>query len=180
MTIPKYSIGSTVWWASTNNEAKYIQCPDCFGKKYIKVELADETKTVLTIHCEGCKLGYELPSGLIKTWEAVTSVRTAQITGVELTGEGVEYRAAITPHSSYHLTECDLFDTQEAAQDRANVIAEERTAEEAARYTKKEKPAKSWAWHVAYHRGCLKRAQKDVEYHTSQLDAAKAQAKGAA
>lgn len=177
MIAPKYTIGSIVWWATTETERKYIQCSDCFGKKYIKVELADDDKTVLTIPCEGCTRGYEWPSGLIETWEAVVSVKTASITGVNLDHEGVEYRSATSSTSSYILKEEDLFENEDEAKARAEVIAAERTEAEAARHRNKLKPTKSWAWHVTYHRNCLKRAEKEVEYHTSQMNHAKTLAK---
>ena len=41
----------------------------------------------------------------------------------------------------------------------------------------KEKPARSWAWHVTYHRREIKRAERDLEYHTRALGIAKEKAK---
>jgi hypothetical protein len=174
---PKFNIGSTVWWASTESVQKFIQCSDCFGKKYLKVELADEPPTVLTIPCEGCKRGYREPAGVIETYEAVVNVKEATVTGVDVSGEEVEYRSSISSTASYLLNESDLFESRAEAEARAEVLAAERTEAEAARHRDKAKPTHSWAWHVTYHRGHLKRAQRDVEYHTSQLEYAKSLAK---
>jgi hypothetical protein len=64
-----------------------------------------------------------------------------------------------------------------SAAKRAIDLLEEYQTKETERLAAKEQPKRTWAWNVRYHRGCLKEAQRQIEYHTSKLNAALTHAK---
>ena len=35
--------------------------------------------------------------------------------------------------------------------------------------TSEYKDTRSWAWNATYHRGCIRQAEKDLEYHRAKL-----------
>jgi hypothetical protein len=48
----------------------------------------------------------------------------------------------------------------------------EKAAQEEHRLATREKPTRTWAWNATYHRGCIRKAEHDLEYHRSKLTVA--------
>lgn len=172
---PKYEIGSNVWWSTFQSEPDTIVCPDCGGTAQITCILWDGTE--LSIECEGCKRGYGRANGRINIHNRRANARLVVIEGMEISRGDVTYYV----DGSYRVEESRLFDTESAALEAATAEAIEYAIEydrvERDRINHKEKPTKSWSWHVHYHRREIKRMQESIEYHTSCLNVAKVKAK---
>ncbi len=168
----KYKIGQEVWWARYESTAASIECPDCAGKGFISVTMGDEE--VVTVDCQNCRIGYEAFSrGRVKTHARTGYAQKTVIKGMNVSETKVEYHIP----QSYTVLEGMLFDTHDEALAAATVLAEEANAMEHDKIQGKEKDTKSWAWNATYHRGCIRRAKKDIEYHTKKLNVAKEKAK---
>jgi hypothetical protein len=167
-----YEIGQEVWWARFDTVETSVECPDCVGSGYIRCIMGDGTE--VTIDCQNCHIGYEQFSrGRIRTYERTPRAEKTKITGMDVTSTKTEYRIP----SSYIVEEDRLWLTEEAALEMAQILADEASKQELERIACKEKDTKSWAWNATYHRGCIRRAQKDIEYHTRKLDVAREKAK---
>lgn len=167
----KYEIGQSVWLATFETREAWEVCPDCAGTGRIRFLYPDDT--VAAIPCEGCSRGYDAPNGRVRYYAARPKAEFCTITGVEINGSKTEWRTS----SSYRVEEDRLFDTEETAQAKANEIAADYEAEQKGRALGKEKPTKSWSWHVHYHRRAIRDAQKQIAYHSAKLTAAKIKAK---
>ena len=167
----KYKIADVCWCSSWLSSEAYITCPDCGGTGQITCVLFDGTS--LSVGCEGCRRGYDAPTGKVRVYERMPRAKRVEIIGIDVSASKVEYR---TP-DSYIVQPDDLFDTEEEAVARAAAQAAEADRAERERVLSKEKPTKSWSWHVHYHRNCIRRAQKEIEYHTARLSVARVKAK---
>lgn len=172
--IPKYKIGDAVWRATFGSSENYVTCHDCGGTGRLRVIFHDET--VASIECRNCALGYDPPTGRVRCYDRIGKADLGVIAGIELTTERVSYRFG-SDRFYYTVEEHELFDTEAAALARAQQIAAEHDAEERNRILTKEKDTRTWAWNASYHRQCIKRAQRDLEYHTAKLSVAKVRAK---
>ena len=167
----KYKIGDTAWYAQRKYQEKWIICPHCFGSRALTVILGDDS--TVSIDCDCCRYGFEGSKGYIKHGEHLEDVREVIIERIELNQNELTYG-----HSqSYSCKESELFDTKEEAINRANELAEEYKQEELRRVQNKDKLDRNWAWHVKYHREAIKRAEKELDYHTKKLNVAKYKAK---
>ncbi len=163
----KYEIGQKVWWARYESSETSIECPDCAGAGHIRCTMGDGTE--VTVDCQNCHVGYEeFSRGRIRTYDRVPSAEKTTITGMDVTSTKTEYRVP----SSYIVPEDRLFETEEAALEMAQILADEESRKEVKRIGRKEKDTKSWSWNATYHRKCIRRAQTDIEYHTRKLDVA--------
>jgi hypothetical protein len=161
-------LGQTKWIAKAAQHSKVSQpCPDCFGKKYLIVTLGDDSQVI--IDCATCAAGYEPPKGylLIDQYEPDAELITVQEMEMELI-DG-KHVVLYSGNGFYRVPEAELFDCKLDALERARVKAEELAAEVQARFQRKEKDTRTWAWNVTYHRRCIKQAQRDLEYHTKKL-----------
>lgn len=168
---PKFQIGDDVWFAKFENTEASIVCPDCGGTKHVTVEMFDGTRH--TLNCEGCKVGFEGPRGRLKTWERKPVALPVRVSSVSIEADKIEYRV----NGGWIADEDRLFLTKEEAMVRADEVAAEATREESERLQRKLKADRTWAWHVHYHRRAVRQAEKDLAYHTSKLNVARAKAK---
>lgn len=167
----KFNVGDYVWHATFDARENFAPCPDCLGHKYAKITFGDGTE--VTVDCGGCTIGFNPPNGLIRYWEHVPRAECVLVQGVNITQQEIHYSL-----SDYRGgNEEDMFDNENQARDRAIKLAKDWRQAEEARIGRKEKPSKTWAQNASYHRKSLKQAQRDVEYHTKKLDAAKQYAK---
>jgi hypothetical protein len=158
-----FNIGDKLFLASCDNQDKHILCPDCLGKKRLTVIMGDGE--YVSIPCANCGTGYNEPSGYVRIYEYMPKVREVIITGVQIAqGQPTEYRS-----DCYSLQEENLFKTKEEAEIKAKELADKHSKEELDRFNRKEKDTRSWAFNVSYHRQCIKRAEKDLEYHRGKL-----------
>jgi hypothetical protein len=128
---------------------------------------------MVSVGCEGCQVGYDPPTGRIRVYDRAPRAKLETIVGFEVEGEKVEYRT----DGSYRIPEGEIFDSEAAAMDAARAKAAAFDREERERISAKEKPTKTWAWHVTYHRRAIKEAERQIEYHTRKLNAARVNAK---
>lgn len=171
---PQFNIGDTVYIPVHSGHAEiWVTCPDCAGKLYHTITLG--CGDTHTIDCQGCTRGYESPSGRVSYYDSQGKAEYAEVIGMEMTPSGYEYRLNCV---NYKATSMDVYATREEAQAKADEMAAAYVDEKKARIYKKEKDTRSWAWNASYHRQCLKRAQRDIEYHSAKLDVAKTKAKG--
>jgi hypothetical protein len=175
MNKPKYQIGDVVWTGEWKSYEKWEKCPDCGGTRTLKVTLFDNTEYI--IPCEGCKRGYEGPYGVVKHCAYHAVVRELVIQGMELGCFSNEkdiwqYKLGLEGSCYRQVPEHELFMDEQAALNFAIAKGRQLEIDEAARVLMKEKPEKSWAWHVTYHRHQIKEAQRNLIYHTEKLNAA--------
>jgi hypothetical protein len=170
-----FSLGDLVWVASVRWAQKQIRCPDCFGKRFLRVILGDDSQ--VTVECPECCRGYEGPQGVVGTYDYIASVEPEIVSGLEK--DWRDEREVIVYRFNHHsgVVETDCFATKEEAEQRASVLAKEQAEQEAKRLASKEKPNKSWAWNATYHRGEIRRAERDLIYHRSKLEVALAHKK---
>jgi hypothetical protein len=171
----KYEIGQQVWWATCQTREHLETCPDCGGTGRLRVTFHDETQ--VSIDCANCSAGYNPPTGLVKWYGHMPEARLITVTGFEFTDGKASYHAGIGQGSYYRIEEGELFNAEDAAKAHADKLAEKHDASERARILNKEKDTRSWAWNASYHRNNIKRAQKDIAYHTAKLNVAAIRAK---
>ena len=171
-SVMKYEIGQEVWWARFDTTETSIECPDCAGAGHIRCIMGNGQE--VTVDCQNCQVGYETFSrGRIRTHERTPRAEKTKITGIDVTPTKTEYRVP----ASYIVQEDRLWETEEAALEMAQILADEASHQELKQIARKEKDTKSWSWNATYHRRCISRAQKDIEYHTRKLDVAGEKAK---
>ena len=167
----KYKIGNVVWYAQVKCFEGTEPCPDCFGQRALTVIKGDGSQ--VSIECAGCASGYDTSKGYVTYHGWKSDVCQVRIERVEITDQGVEYG-----HSqSYRVSEDEVFDTKEEAEKRADEKWKEHNAQELARIHQKEKHNRTLSWNAHYHRDCIRRAEKDLAYHTAKLSVAKVKAK---
>lgn len=173
MKTENFNIGDKAWLARYSNEPETVQCPDCFGRRFLTVILGDESR--VTIECNACTRGLNYSTGRIKTWKYSARVEEITIDGMECRkGEPTRYRYNSTSSTSFIADSENLFATKEAAERRAVELRDTADQEEKKNLERrKEYPRKSWAFNATYHRKCVAHAERDLEYHKSKLDVAK-------
>ena len=176
-----FNIGTKVFQSDYARREHWITCPDCLGSKRIKVTLGDGTE--LLIECGGCNPGgYEPPQGVIRQYEYSVETKERTVTGVCMHGSEVSYELDHFPGqcSYYTAKDGEVFATKEEALAHGEQMKSEHEAAENKRWLAKTKDHKSWAWNATYHRQCIKRAEKDLEYHRGKVQVCVAKVKEAA
>ena len=166
----KYNLGDKVWWAWGTRKEEWVQCPECFGLKYLTVILGNQSE--VTIECEGCKRGYLGSLGNVSYWKQTAEAKLVTINRIEINRDGeTEYGTT----ESYCVKENDLFSVgeRELAEIRALELTNQHNIEEENKIKNKVKQSRSWSWHVHYHRERIRTAEKDIEYHKKCLAYAK-------
>jgi len=167
----KFKLGDKAWYSTLDTREKHIPCPECFGKLFLTVILGDNSQ--VTVDCMGCAPGLEYPRGFVIEYEAFPNVREVTITQIEMEEHVVRYGF----NGCYRTDEENLYPDEESAQVRAKELVANHTIEEQRRMLRKERETKNWSWHVHYHRDCVRRAEKELIYHSAKLAVAKTHAK---
>ena len=170
------SVNDSVWYACCRRGETQKQCPVCFGKLFVTVILGNDEQ--IRTPCDYCGKGYDGPQGVVTEFEWSAKPMFCMITSVETRSDGgkVAVRYGLTEAGS---AEDDLiFDTR----DEAAVRCEEETAkfnemERKRRDHSKENAAKTFSWHVGYHRRAVARAKHDLEWHSARAVSCAALAK---
>lgn len=170
-----FKINDEVYHAQYERKQRFIVCPDCMGKKFLTVIMGDGS--TVTIDCVNCTRGaYEGPHGNIETWDYEATVTKRKITGMEVTPQKTEYKSYILcddgGSSYYTLKNDDIFATEAEAVIRANELKAEAEKDEAKRLLQKYDHNRTWAWNASYHRKGIKDAERNLIYHTAQLERA--------
>lgn len=175
---PKFQIGQKVFKGIYERHDTFVTCPDCSGTKHVKVVLGDGTE--ILIECGGCDPGgYQPSTGAIKQYVYEARAKTHLVTGVKLTADEVEYELDKTENYGSYFTgnEAEVFATKEEAMAHANELKSQFEEAENKRLMAKTKDSRSWAWNATYHRNCIKRLEKELEYHRSKVTICSAHAK---
>lgn len=157
------NIGDEVYWVySTTNYGKQVPCSMCFGKRFVEVILGDNS--VVKSECGFCQRGCDRASGNMTIWTDFTEIRHGKITGISMR-DGVRYEVGRETLWAY-----ETYPTKEAAEivyAEKDKEAKERAAEcfreSFVNCTKKQ------IWSVGYHKGCIERAERTIEWHQSRL-----------
>lgn len=171
---PKFALGQAAYHATWDSEPSTYPCPECGGTKTLTVILWDGAQHI--IECEGCNSGFESPRGYLTVYNRHPRTEVVTITGVNTSRGELEY-CCQGDHETWGVKEEDLWPTQEEALVRAVEMSRQADEDERAQIDRKEKPERSWSWHVHYHRNCIRRAEKDIVYHSGKLAAARVKAK---
>lgn len=168
----RFQIGDKVWVARFESMAPdYVTCPDCGGTGRLRVTFHDETQ--VSIECRNCSAGYDPPSGQVIVYRQKVTARLATITGVEINGPVTTWRT-----DDYYLhDDTSVFTDEATALEHGKHQQADYQREQRDKIATKEKDSRTWAWNASYHRGCIKRAQKDIEYHSAKLAVAAIKAK---
>lgn len=158
-----HNIGDTIYWVrSSTNYGKTIPCTVCFGKKVVTIILGNGEHE--TSECGFCSHGFEYATGYCNTWVPHAEVRQGVITGIS-TRDGVKYEC---DWESLRLHE--VFLTKEEAE----ISCAEKLKEETERAEKWFKDSyvqatKKQLWSHGYHKGCIERAERSIEWHKLRL-----------
>lgn len=166
----KYKIGDEVWYAALEHGSKRSPCPDCSGKRYLRVILGDDSE--VTINCQGCAQGYNLPTGFVEIPELTAHSRCVKIQGFETVLQEGQEVTIYHFEGCYRADEKKLFLVKEEAEAKARQLGQEETRREVERLSHKFKNYRSWAWHVHYYRSEIERAEKNIAQYKQQLNAA--------
>jgi len=161
-----FKLDDKVWCASLESVERQLTCPECLGDRAWTVIMGDGSQ--VSIECSLCKVGYAKPYGYITYRAYEPKVKQRTITRIEQSRDGYEYT----------VDECSIvkavFENMVDAFQEACRMVDEYDEAERKRIEQKEKGNKNWAWHVRYHRQCIREAEKSITYHTAKLNIAKA------
>ena len=168
---PQFDIGDVVYVAELKVGQEYIPCPDCFGTKCLRVILGDGTEHV--IDCAGCSDGgYDRPSGLIRISRYTAGAKRITISGIEMSATSCAYRAGCSNYQA-----ANSFRDEADALARAAVLVKDYEAQHLDKSRRKEKPARTWAWHVHYYRSLIRDAKKTIARSEAKLAVAREKSK---
>lgn len=172
----RFEVGQEIWIGDFSPlAAVYETCPDCGGTGRLRVTFHDDTQ--VSIECRNCSAGYDPPTGRVVVHRNVGKARKATVTGLEIQGGKTRWHVD-GPNYSYRIMDDeDAFDTEAEAVAWAEKKSAAYEQEQRDRIFKKEKDTRTWAWNASYHRRCIKDAQRQIEYHSAKLAAAKVKAK---
>ena len=173
----RFKVGQQLWHATFEPHEKWVKCPHCAGWKNALVVFGDGTEA--TVDCGECSLGFNPPSGLLKIYEHEPLAQLVEVTGISIDRNNHEGKYEVR----YSLSNCrsgneeNTFENKADAEAMAIVLRDEWNKQESKRAARKDKPSDTWARNSSYHRSALKRAERDVEYHSMKLGNAKLHAK---
>ena len=170
MTKPLYEIGQIVWVAKTTRKSERVLCPVCFGKKVVILELGDGSR--IKIDCDNCTQGFNPPTGYVDgdwSWEPnVEGPYTIVSTRVETEEDETDilYWTRTSEHSKVGFNEDKVALTYDTAYALAQTMAvDQQEGELKTKREKKEKPHKSYSWHVGHHLRQAALACKEFKHH---------------
>jgi len=172
----RFEVGQQIWIGDFSPLAPLHEvCPDCGGTGRLRVTFHDETQ--VSIECRNCAAGYDPPTGRIVVYCNRAAAKKSIITGLEVHGDKVRWHVDACAGSYRIVDDEDAFETEADALAWAEKRAATYEAEQRDKISRKEKDTHTWAWNASYHRNNIKRAQKDIDYHTAKLNVAKVKAK---
>ena len=172
----KYNIGDKVWIASWDSSQYWTKCMECGGTDQFTVILWNDTKH--SVACDACSQpGWDQPKGFVRAYNNKPKVEQLTITGFEVNRDKIEYKLGSGYNSFYIKKEDELFDTEAKALEEASRLTQMVNEKEQQRTQLKEKPSRTWSYHVGYHRNRIRQLERDLEYHKAALNVAKIKAK---
>lgn len=186
----QYKIGDRIWYAHFEKHSSVTQkCPVCFGNLAVVLILGDDSH--IKLPCNYCGHGYEDPSGVVTEYERISAVKKKTISRIDSQNiNGVETREYFSDEISrdsnngkYHsYVQCldidKIFYTEIGAKSKCKELIEKDEEYEFGRAERlKENNHKSYAWNAGYHMRIVRKAKKDIEWHTKKAEICKARAK---
>jgi hypothetical protein len=168
---PTYQIGDAVWRPTYESQTAWVECPDCCGSGRLGVIMGDQT--LVYVDCQNCQSGWEAPQGRLKVYDRSPKAKLETVVGIRIDDGKIEYQTT----NSWCSLEDMLFTDEAEALIAARQLADLHSREERDRVLRKEKDTRSWAWNASYHRGQIKRAREQIDYHTAKLNVASLKAK---
>ncbi len=170
---PTFNIGDEVYVAGTKTETDVTQviCPDCRGAKKLKVTLGDNTEVF--IDCSFCEQGWMGSQGFNRLSRIEPEVKAVRIDRITIEQDN-PVAQKVTYWAHHFGWDGDrVFKDPDTALLVAKSLAYNARAEAEKRLEQKDKPARTWAWHVNYHRREIREAEKKIEYHSKKLGIAR-------
>lgn len=160
----KYQIGDKIFWVeSSAHKQKEIPCPMCFGKRFVTIILGDDSKE--QVECGYCQKGYERSTGVTTTWEPQAIIHESTITGIT-TRDGVKYEVGWRT-----IEERELYSTREEAEAVQKLKFDEEKARAELWFKESFVNAKKQqVWSAGYHKSCIEREKRTIEWHEMRLN----------
>ena len=161
--------GDVLWLAEHNSYLKTEKCSVCCGHKSVWVRNIEGDE--YEVRCEACGKGYEDVPGVEQYWAydaRATRFEVSEIKSVEFTEGSPKIYVESTGGRRAYVHE--LYTTEENAL-MASQISMDRLVRSnmAARLSAKKSRLPEHAWSVRYHGDCIRRAQKEIEWHSTRL-----------
>ena len=169
----RFKVGDMVWHATFDAREKWVTCPHCLSHKFAKVTFGDGEE--VNVDCAECAPGFDPPHGVVRIYEHEPRACLVEVMGIDINRNNSEGRYEVRYSLSDYRSgnENNVFDNESQAMEMALKLSAQWDESECQRVARKDKPSQTWSRNASYHRQALKRAQRDVEYHTRKLDAAK-------
>lgn len=175
MKTEEFNIGDSVWLAQCGQTDVQKECPVCFGKLKVRLELGNGD--MVTLPCGYCSCGYSEPRGVVGEYERVDAVKPAIVTGKEVREFDGKREIRYTFSNGYCHDVENVCATKEEAEARCAVLIAEYDKDQKNRMEfLKDEAKKTFAWNAGYHMRGAARAKRDLEYHTAKAFHMKARA----
>jgi len=159
-------IGQTVYEASAWSYGdKLVPCPVCYGQLFATLILGNGEQ--VKVECDGCGIGYNGPRGVVNEPCAGSRVSSFLVGGLAW-----NWGSWLILDTSNHGRKwgVEVFATEAEAEARRVVLFEEAAKDAENRtFSIHKSKRKSPTWLVRYHREGIKRAERDLAYHTRKL-----------
>jgi len=161
---PKINIGDKVFYVeASSNYGKKVPCLICFGKKFAKIILGDDS--IVEIECGGCKRGIDSPSGTMTVRQPSAVVREGVITGISMRN-GLSYEVGYR-NLNWH----EIFKDKNKAEKEKEKRLKEVTEQAERHFKDKFKNCtENQLWSVRYHNSCIKSDERSIEWHKMRLN----------
>jgi len=163
MEKPKYKIGQKVFFVeSYTTYNKKIPCPMCFGKRFVTIILGDNSHE--KIECGFCSHGYEFASSYATVWEPHAEIEEAVISGIEK-NNGWLYKVGFTQkfESELYLSKDDAIIEKDKQLEDVTIRAKQYFIDNFIQAKKNQ------VWSTGYHKGKIKKCEKQIEWHKIRL-----------
>ncbi len=164
---PPFTVGE-VWWLPSHAPNKItVPCPVCAGQRRVTLILGDGEH--VSLHCDGCGIGFDGPRGVIEEYSYEPQVVPFPIASiVRFDSDSDRYRWTVRSDTGATADFSDLCMTESEAMAvaSANALAqEERNMETRQR---KKKNARG-GWTVRYHREQIKDLERQLAWHSDKV-----------
>jgi hypothetical protein len=159
-----FEIGQKFWKPITSGEKKRVECPVCFGKLAIIIELGNGER--IGVPCDGCGHGYDGPRGWIGEWDYTPGAKPFTIARVKSMHDG-NWSLESAEGGWAYLS--DLYPTEAEALERSRELcAQNHESNMRSRQHGKDKMQRA-GWSIRYHRECIRDLERQIAWHNSRI-----------
>jgi hypothetical protein len=159
-----FAIGDVFWLPVGDPQQRRETCPICAGQLAIIVRLGSGEE--VGVPCEACGLGHERARGFIDEWVIAPRADRFEIFRVTGMRDG-QWRVESTDGAEVDFER--LFPTEEKAIDAAKKRAAEVEEQNMRSRQHKREDVKRGGWSIQYHRQCIARLEKELEWHQAKV-----------